>query len=248
MIAPGGGASASGYYGFSWAFPLLGPIAPLLRDDWRTAITVAVLQTAGLLFATYIDPSWLLPNILISWIAISTAWSPFYNEIHLARLMRSGFQIADPGIVSAMGKRSLSAILPSRNLFLYSRAIGVSACAFAIMQFAIFTIENGDYFRLVSAAPSFKCSDATESLQFVICADADLARADGRMGAIYQRKLRQSSAEQNGVEESQRAWVLRRAALCNVPPSPSIALSEAASIKPCILNVTSDRIAELRRL
>jgi uncharacterized protein YecT (DUF1311 family) len=94
--------------------------------------------------------------------------------------------------------------------------------------------------------PSVDCNRTNEPIENLLCADADLAEWDGRMGQIYQRKLRQlSSDDQRSFRQRQREWLNIRDATCRVSKSGSWNAADLAPAKPCILQMMKQRVAEL---
>lgn len=94
--------------------------------------------------------------------------------------------------------------------------------------------------------PSISCSNITEPLEKLLCADDDLATWDGRMGQLYWQQMRQlSSAGQQKLRQQQLSWLNRRNAACRYNPLQGYTLDELAPAKPCILQMTKQRTAEL---
>ena len=94
--------------------------------------------------------------------------------------------------------------------------------------------------------PSVDCNKPNEPIENLLCADADLAEWDGRMGQIYQRKL--SVLSRNGqadLRQHQRDWLKNRDATCNVPRTGNWNAGDLAPAKPCILQMMRQRVAEL---
>jgi uncharacterized protein YecT (DUF1311 family) len=94
--------------------------------------------------------------------------------------------------------------------------------------------------------PSIDCNRTNEPIENLLCADADLAEWDGRMGQIYQRKLRQlSSDDQRSLRQRQREWLSIRDVTCRVSKTGSWNAADLAPAKPCILQMMKQRVAEL---
>jgi uncharacterized protein YecT (DUF1311 family) len=94
--------------------------------------------------------------------------------------------------------------------------------------------------------PSVDCNKPNEPIENLLCADADLAEWDGRMGQIYQRKL--SGLSPNGqavLRQRQRDWLKIRDVTCNVPKTGNWNAGDMAPAKPCILQMMKQRVAEL---
>jgi uncharacterized protein YecT (DUF1311 family) len=94
--------------------------------------------------------------------------------------------------------------------------------------------------------PSISCSNITEPLEQLLCADDDLAKWDGRMGQLYWGQMRQLSAVgQQRLKQQQLNWIGRRNIACKYNPLESYSLAELAPAKPCILQMTMQRAKEL---
>jgi uncharacterized protein YecT (DUF1311 family) len=109
-------------------------------------------------------------------------------------------------------------------------------------------IDRGIYLRpRTTEQPSIDCGRTNEPLEDLICADADLAAWDGRMGQIYHEKMRVRDAdEQKVLQQSQRDWIKTRYANCNVPKAGSWGPMDLAPAKPCVLLMTKQRISVLQ--
>jgi uncharacterized protein YecT (DUF1311 family) len=94
--------------------------------------------------------------------------------------------------------------------------------------------------------PSIDCNKPNEPIENLLCADADLAEWDGRMGQTYQRKMSGlSSNGQAALRQRQRDWLKIRDATCNVPKTGNWNVGDLAPAKPCILQMMKQRVAEL---
>src|SRR5262249_10151065 len=90
------------------------------------------------------------------------------------------------------------------------------------------------------------CQSTNEPVEELLCADADLAFWDGRMGQIYHQRLQQlSQSGQQTLRQSQRNWLKIRDATCNVPREGNWSATDLAPAKPCILQITKQRVDEL---
>ena len=90
-------------------------------------------------------------------------------------------------------------------------------------------------------APSFDCRRASLAAEQLICSDSELATADLRMSALYNRKLRGGFAV--GVE--QRAWLQLRNGACGLPKHWVGDISSYAGAKSCLLAMMRSRNNEL---
>lgn len=94
--------------------------------------------------------------------------------------------------------------------------------------------------------PSIDCNKRNEPVEELLCADADLAAWDGRMGQVYRnRREVLSQADRRTLVQSQRDWINMRDATCKVPKAGSWSAMDLAPAKPCILQMTRRRAAEL---
>jgi uncharacterized protein YecT (DUF1311 family) len=95
-------------------------------------------------------------------------------------------------------------------------------------------------------SPGVDCRNTNEPIEDLLCADADLAKADGRMGRLYQQRMQQlSAADKTSLRQQQRNWIRLRDATCNIPISGSLSVAELAPTKPCILKLTQQRTNDL---
>jgi uncharacterized caspase-like protein/uncharacterized protein YecT (DUF1311 family) len=86
------------------------------------------------------------------------------------------------------------------------------------------------------------CARPNEPTEVLICADAELAEADGQMGSAYASKLQSAG---NTLRQQQRDWITRRGAQCQVPKTGNWSVAELAPLKACILRMTRQRLYEL---
>jgi uncharacterized protein YecT (DUF1311 family) len=94
--------------------------------------------------------------------------------------------------------------------------------------------------------PSISCSNITEPLEKLLCADDDLAKWDGRMGQLYWDQMRELAASgKQRLKQQQLNWISRRNTACRYNPLESYTLAELAPAKPCILQMTMQRAKEL---
>jgi uncharacterized protein YecT (DUF1311 family) len=97
-------------------------------------------------------------------------------------------------------------------------------------------------------SPGVDCNNTNEPIENLLCADADLAKADGRMGRLYQRRMQQlGAADKADLRQQQRNWIRLRDATCNIPISGNLSVAELAPTKPCILKITQRRTSELEQ-
>jgi uncharacterized caspase-like protein/uncharacterized protein YecT (DUF1311 family) len=92
--------------------------------------------------------------------------------------------------------------------------------------------------------PSISCEKPDEPLEELICADAELAAWDGRLGRAYRRRL-DAAMNKDEVRMAQREWIARRYFQCNVPRKGQWSLSELIRVKPCVLEMSKSRVVEL---
>ena len=100
-----------------------------------------------------------------------------------------------------------------------------------------------------TSSPSFHCGGRLQPVEFIICNDAQLAKADGVMGGIY-KDLRTTlgGADADALRTAQRAWIKRRDRLCPTNASDRDSVPQREHAVECLRRVTDERIAELRAL
>lgn len=111
-------------------------------------------------------------------------------------------------------------------------------------------ISQGVHLRpRTNEQPSIDCNNTNEPVELLLCADADLALWDGRMGQIYRQRMQQqlNQQSQQALRQSQRDWIKARYVNCNVPKTGAWSTSDLAPAKPCILEMTKRRVADLTK-
>jgi uncharacterized protein YecT (DUF1311 family) len=94
--------------------------------------------------------------------------------------------------------------------------------------------------------PSFNCGQAKTAAARLICADGELARLDGELGAAFRKRRAQMSApEQAKFGSEQLAWIRDRNARCELIGKNDAAIEVLASSKPCMVSTIRERIAFL---
>ena len=97
-----------------------------------------------------------------------------------------------------------------------------------------------------SEKPSFDCTKAKTAAARLICADGELARLDGELGAAYRTRMGQFSAtDQKDFAAAQLAWIRDRNEHCGLVGKNSAAIEVLASSKPCMVSEIQERIAFL---
>jgi TPR repeat protein/uncharacterized protein YecT (DUF1311 family) len=97
-----------------------------------------------------------------------------------------------------------------------------------------------------SEKPSFDCAMAKTAAARLICADGELARLDGQLGAAFQkRKAQVSGADLSKVVAEQLAWIRSRNTRCALDGKDSAAIAVLGSSKPCVASTIRERIAFL---
>jgi uncharacterized protein YecT (DUF1311 family) len=94
--------------------------------------------------------------------------------------------------------------------------------------------------------PSFDCTKANAPIERLLCADADLAVWDGRMGQLYSQGLRNRNI-QEALVRTQRDWRRNRDLNCNVPQAGNWSAADMSAAKPCILEKLKRRVDELSK-
>jgi uncharacterized protein YecT (DUF1311 family) len=92
--------------------------------------------------------------------------------------------------------------------------------------------------------PSVDCAKPNEPIEFLICADAELAEWDGRMTQIYKVKLN-DGRNQEAFRRQQRTWLESRDTRCDVPKRGSWSIAQLAPKKACILQMMKERTSTL---
>jgi len=101
-------------------------------------------------------------------------------------------------------------------------------------------------FRSIST-PSFSCAGRLTPVEFTICADPALARADGIMGALYhdlRAKLGPTGAD--ALRSAQRAWIKRRDRLCPTTAADRYSAQARIYTVACLQRLVDERIAQLQ--
>ena len=93
-------------------------------------------------------------------------------------------------------------------------------------------------------SPGVDCVKPTEPMEFLICADAELAEWDGRMGRLYLAK-RNDGRDKTAFFQQQIDWLKRRNAQCGIPRSGNLTIAGLAPAKRCVLEMTKQRFDEL---
>jgi uncharacterized protein YecT (DUF1311 family) len=94
--------------------------------------------------------------------------------------------------------------------------------------------------------PSFDCERAKAAAARLICADAELAKLDGELGAAFQKRKGQlSTFDQQKMVADEIAWIRDRNTRCNLIGNDSAPISVIANSKPCIVKAVRERIAFL---
>jgi uncharacterized protein YecT (DUF1311 family) len=88
--------------------------------------------------------------------------------------------------------------------------------------------------------PSVDCAKPNEPIEFLICADAELAEWDGRMAQIYKLKLN-DGRNQETLRRQQRMWIESRDTGCDVPKRGNWSIAQLAPKKACLLQMMKAR-------
>lgn len=95
-------------------------------------------------------------------------------------------------------------------------------------------------------AQSFDCSKAKTASARLICADSDLGRLDGLLGAAFQnRKSQLPATEEQKFSAEQLAWIKMRNYRCALTGKDGTAIEILAASKPCMVRAIQERIAIL---
>ena len=94
--------------------------------------------------------------------------------------------------------------------------------------------------------PSFDCARAKAAAARLICADANLARLDGKLGTAFQkRKLQLSPPDQSKFVADELSWLRDRNVRCSLVGKNDLEIEALASSKSCLLSAIRERIAFL---
>jgi uncharacterized protein YecT (DUF1311 family) len=100
--------------------------------------------------------------------------------------------------------------------------------------------------RKPSHVPSIDCTRTNEPLEDLLCADDDLAIWDGRMGQIYHQKRDiLDPARSEMLRKDQIAWIRLRDRTCNYHKQENYSVDQLAPAKPCVLQMTKERVPAL---
>ena len=93
------------------------------------------------------------------------------------------------------------------------------------------------------ARPSFDCAAATQPVETLICADAELAVLDVELAQAYRARLAASADDAQAVLRlEQRAWNRDRGAVCGVDAGPAIQVDDAIG---CLIALYRARLQAL---
>jgi uncharacterized protein YecT (DUF1311 family) len=99
-----------------------------------------------------------------------------------------------------------------------------------------------------SEQPSFDCLKAKTAAARLICADGELARLDGELGAAFRkRKARIPATDQPKFVAGQLAWIKERNEHCALNGKDTEAIDVLADLKPCVASALRERIDILTR-
>ena len=95
--------------------------------------------------------------------------------------------------------------------------------------------------------PSFDCVKGPKKpVDEMICADGELAKADGELGAVYNdKRALLKGAERQAFTASEFAWIEERDRECAVPKSGAWNTRDLLRAKDCLLEKTRSRREEL---
>lgn len=94
--------------------------------------------------------------------------------------------------------------------------------------------------------PSFDCAQAKTAATRLICADGELARLDGELGAVFSRqKVKLGDADQSALVAEQRLWINDRNARCGLNGKDTVAIEVLTESKLCLMQIIRGRIVAL---
>lgn len=92
--------------------------------------------------------------------------------------------------------------------------------------------------------PSFDCAAATQPLETLICADAELANLDVKLAEAYRGRLAETSGDaQATLRLEQRAWSGNRSAACGVDSETAIEVDDAIGCLAALYRARIDALA-----
>jgi uncharacterized protein YecT (DUF1311 family) len=98
-----------------------------------------------------------------------------------------------------------------------------------------------EYLARTNEQPSFDCKKASQPIERIICADADLALWDNRLGVAFRTRAAQLAPPiRRAFVRSQVEWINLRNYKCDIPST--WAANDIASVKPCLVLTTTARI------
>lgn len=88
-----------------------------------------------------------------------------------------------------------------------------------------------------STTASFDCSKAKTASARLICADSELARLDGQLGAVFQkRRSRIPATEQQKFAADEVAWIRERNVQCNLVGKDNAPINTLVASKSCMVS------------
>ncbi|MHC2433138.1 lysozyme inhibitor LprI family protein [Bradyrhizobium sp. USDA 4451] len=94
--------------------------------------------------------------------------------------------------------------------------------------------------------PSFDCATARTAAARLICADVELTRLDGALGAAFQRQKAQlPEPDQSQLVADQLSWIRDRNARCGLDGKETLATDVLVTARTCMADAIRSRIAHL---
>jgi uncharacterized protein len=99
-----------------------------------------------------------------------------------------------------------------------------------------------------NAMPSFDCARATLPDEKLICGNPELAAADNKMVALFQRRLAQLTPDDRvHLVVEQRDWLVQRRGNCNLMPQAMVTATTAPRQTICLLTWFAGRLDYLEK-
>jgi hypothetical protein len=167
LVRSSDGAKRPGYFGFSWATLLAGPLTPLARRDFGSCFVLMLSEALICAIVFLFDKSLLMLAARLG--IISLSWAILYNELHVLGLVNSGFRFEGPSdVVSALQNKFASTDTASRVRLLRERSLVFVVIGLACLQAATDITQKSSlsFVRKSGSAPGTTASrEATPAIR-----------------------------------------------------------------------------------
>jgi uncharacterized protein YecT (DUF1311 family) len=104
------------------------------------------------------------------------------------------------------------------------------------------------FVRRTTEDPDMDCAKARLPIEQMICADGDMASANGELQKAYRRKRApMSQSARDRLVSEEKDWIGQRDGGCGVPPSGNWSETDLRKVKNCVIEKTQERTNELQR-